>query len=108
MVNDQQVLDFFKQELPQVRTFSLKVVPLEMDEPLQDYAEIDDLVEAIDKYSDQFGIDVSKLNIENYYPWTVPWFFRKWFTSKPVEQTKKPLTVRMFANSAKARSWVYD
>ncbi|MCW0351641.1 DUF1493 family protein [Pantoea ananatis] len=108
MVTDEQVLDFFRQKLPQVRTFSFKIVPLEINDTLQEYAEFDDLVEAIDKYSDQFNIDVSTLNIDNYYPWKTPWLFREWFKKEPVKQNKKPLTVRMFAESAKAGKWLYE
>ncbi|MBU9821922.1 DUF1493 family protein, partial [Rahnella sp. BCC 1045] len=43
-----------------------------------------------------------------YYPWEMEWFFRSWFTKKPLVQTKKPLTVKMFAESARAGKWLYD
>ncbi|WP_432372741.1 DUF1493 family protein [Pantoea allii] len=108
MVTDEQVLDFFRQKLPQIRTFSFKIVPLEINDPLQEYAELDDLVEAIDQYSDQFNIDVSTFNIDNYYPWKTPWFFRAWFKKEPVKQHRQPLTVKMFAESAKAGTWLYQ
>jgi len=108
MVTDEQVLDFFRQKLPQIRTFSLKVVPLEINDTLQEYAELDDLVEAIEHYSDQFNIDVSTLNIDNYYPWKTPWFFRTWFKKESVKQDRQPLTVRMFAESAKAGTWLHQ
>lgn len=34
--------------------------------------------------------------------------FRKWFTRESLRQVYKPLTVRMFAESAKAGRWLYD
>ncbi|MDF2779098.1 MAG: hypothetical protein K0S90_2621 [Enterobacteriaceae bacterium] len=33
--------------------------------------------------------------------------FRKWFTQKPIRQTAEPLTVKMFAESARAGKWLY-
>ncbi len=86
----------------------LKEIPLGLDDVLQEYAEADDLVIAINKYDEHFKVDVSAMNLDNYYPWNIPWFFRKWFTKKPVVQTSKPLTVRMFAESAKAGRWLFD
>ncbi|VTN11579.1 Protein of uncharacterised function (DUF1493) [Raoultella terrigena] len=68
----------------------------------------DDLICCIDKYDEVFHVDVSVMNYEKYYPWFHTWFFRKWFTDKPVKQISKPLTVRMFAESAKAGKWLYD
>jgi len=108
MVTDEDVLDFFRRELPLVTSLRLKPVQLKPDTILQEYAEVEDLAQAIDRYADKFGIDVSVLNIENYFPWEIPWFFRKWFTKKSVKQSRKPLTVAMFAESAKAGRWLYD
>ncbi|WP_312972175.1 DUF1493 family protein [Atlantibacter sp.] len=108
MVKDEEVLAFFRHELPLMTTLSLKPIPVERDTPLQAYAESDDISYAIEKYGEIFGVDVSSLDMTHYYPWKVEWFFRKWFTTKPLVQTKKPLTVRMFAESAKAGKWLFD
>lgn len=108
MVKDEEVLDFFQRELPLVTSLLLKKLPLDYDVILQEYAEVDDLAHAIDKYSEEFNIDIASLNIENYFPWVIPWFFRKWLTREPLKQEKKPLTVRMFSESAKAGRWLYD
>ncbi|AHG19127.1 cytoplasmic protein [Chania multitudinisentens RB-25] len=108
MVINEDILNFFRKELPVVTSLRLKIIPLDLDVILQEYAEVEDLALAIDKYSEKFNIDVSSLNIENYFPWEIPWFFRDWFTKKPVKQSKEPLTVRMFAESAKAGRWLYD
>ncbi|MEE4409509.1 MULTISPECIES: DUF1493 family protein [unclassified Serratia (in: enterobacteria)] len=107
MVTDEDVLMFFREQLPKVTTLWLKPVLLQPDDILQEFSEVEDLALVIDKYSTQFDIDVSELNIEDYYPWEIPWFFRKWFIVSPVKQSKKPLTVRMFAESAKAGRWLY-
>ena len=108
MVTDDEVLSFFQKELPVLATLRLKPVPLALDDILQEYAPADDLLRAINKYDVIFNIDVSQLNLDNYFPWEIPWFFRKWFTQKPLYQSKKPLCVRMFAESARAGRWLYD
>lgn len=107
MVTDDDVLSFFRKELPVVRSLRLKKFPLDSEVALQEYAEVEDLALAIDKFSEVFHIDVSTLNIEHYFPWTIPWFFRSWFIKRPVKQSKRPLTVRMFSESAKAGRWLY-
>ncbi|CAO96045.1 DUF1493 family protein [Erwinia tasmaniensis] len=108
MVTDEEVLTFFRRELPVVTSLRLKSIPLNPDVILQEYAEVEDVALAIDKYANKFNIDISSLNIESYYPWVIPWFFRQWFIKKPVKQLKKPLTVRMFSESAKTGRWLYD
>lgn len=108
MVTDSEVLAFFRGELSLMTTLAMKPIPVEMDTPLQGYAPADELGDAIEKYDEVFGVDVSKLDMDHYYPWKIEWFFRKWFTHMPVKQTKRPLTVRMFAESAKAGRWLYD
>lgn len=70
--------------------------------------EPDDMIIAIDKFEETFDVDFSGMEINNHYPWERPFFFRKWFTKQPVKQTKKPLTIRMFAESAKAGRWLYN
>lgn len=108
MVNEQDVLTFFRNELPVLGTFTGKLIPLQLDDILQDYTEDDDLAFCMDKFSIQFHVDITRMNYNAYYPWFRTWLFRKWFTNKPVKQISKPLTVRMFAESAKAGRWLYD
>ncbi len=86
VITDQEVLDFFRNELPVLGTFTGKLIPLELDDILQEYAEDDDLVYCMDKYSEQFNVDISLMNYGSYYPWFNTWFFRKWFTKKPVNK----------------------
>jgi len=108
MVTEQKVLAFFQNELPVLGTFTGKLIPLRLNDILQEYAEEDDLAFCMDKFSVTFEVDISKMNYNAYYPWFHAWFFRKWFTDKPVEQISKPLTVKMFAESAKAGRWLYE
>lgn len=108
MVTDVEVLAFFQKELSLMTTLTMKPIPIEMDTPLQGYAAADELGDAIEKYDEVFGVNVSNLDMVHYYPWKLEWFFRKWITKKPIKQSSKPLTVRMFAESAKAERWLYD
>lgn len=108
MVIDDDVLHFFRNELPELGTLTFKRIPLQIDDILQEYTDFDDLSYALDKYSEKYNVDIDVINFDAYYPWEIPWFFRAWFTKEPVIQISKPLTVRMFAESAKAGRWLYD
>jgi len=99
MVTDDMVLSFFRKELPSRADMKLKEIPLELDDVLQEYAEADDLFIAINKFDEQFNVDVSAINLDNYYTWEIPCFLRKCFTKKHVIQTSKTLTVRIFVES---------
>ncbi|ELY4000066.1 DUF1493 family protein [Cronobacter dublinensis] len=108
MTGTDDVLAFFRKALPTLADLRFREIPLELDDALQDYAEPDDLLVAINQYDQHFHVDMSVMNWDRYFPWKQPWFFRKWFTRKPVVQTAKPLTVRMFAQSAKAGRWLFE
>ncbi|HBU0309811.1 TPA: DUF1493 family protein, partial [Klebsiella pneumoniae] len=45
-----------------------------------------------------------------YFPWENTPMLTRWFKVKreDVEKTRKPLTIKMFAESAKAGKWLYD
>ncbi|MDU6410753.1 MAG: DUF1493 family protein [Yersiniaceae bacterium] len=108
MVTNDKVLAFFRKELSLMTTLTMKPILIDLDTPLQSYAAADELGDAIEKYDEVFGVDVSELDMVHYYPWKLGWFFRKWITKEPIKQVSKPLTVRMFAESAKAGRWLYD
>ncbi|PWC10502.1 DUF1493 family protein [Brenneria corticis] len=108
MVTDEDVLSFFKEEISTLATLTFKTIPLELDTVLQEYAEGDELYYAIDKYGETFGVDMSRFNWDNYYPWRDTPFWHTWFSKKPVENDKTPLTIRMFSESAKSGRWLYD
>lgn len=107
---EDNVLAFFRDELSVPLASNFKPVQLEMDTVLQDYAEPDEFPYAIEKYDQVFGVDVSAIDMKHYYPWENLPRLTRWFKAKrsDVEQTRKPLTVRMFAESAKAGRWLYD
>ncbi|EPJ5824110.1 DUF1493 family protein [Pluralibacter gergoviae] len=108
VISDDTVLHFFRDELSLAVTISFKPVAVELDTPLQEYAEWDELPYCIEKFGKKFDIDVSAIDFDAYYPWKRNAFFRKWFTQEPIKQVSKPLTIRMFAESAKAGRWLYD
>jgi len=108
MVTNEEVLTFFRNKLPEQATLMFKPIPLQMDDILQEYCDSDDIIYAINDAVEHFNIDSSGLNLDNYFPWYTESFFRRWFTKKPPQQISKPLTVRMFAESAKAGRWLYD
>lgn len=68
MVTESDVLNFFRDELSMPVSLKSGRIPLEIDTVLQDYAELDELPYAIDDYSSKFGVDISSMNIEEYYP----------------------------------------
>ncbi|PKH23795.1 cytoplasmic protein [Enterobacterales bacterium CwR94] len=98
MVTDDAVLKIFRDELSIPVTWRLKKIPLELDTCLQDYAENDELPDALEEYSKRFNIDTSVIDMANYFP----------EGKKKSSSDRKPLTVRMFAESAKAGRWLYD
>ncbi|HFD3845969.1 TPA: DUF1493 family protein [Serratia marcescens] len=109
MVTDEEVLAFFRDELSTPVSWAGKVEHLELDTPLQDYAEGDELPYANNDYDKKFGVDVSIIDMSIYYPWENLSLRERWFKYKKadVNKTRKPLTVRMFAESAKAGRWLY-
>ncbi|GAB3418405.1 DUF1493 family protein [Erwinia aphidicola] len=102
------VLEFFHEELSIVTTWKLRHVPLEMDDILQEYADGGELVDAIAAYGEKFQLDVTRIHWANYYPWRRDSAIRRWLFLQSFLQTKKTLSTRMFADSAKAGRWLYD
>lgn len=107
---EKQVLDFFRDELSILVSDDWREIPLELDTILQDYAEGDEFPYAVESYDNKFGVDTSKINWVPYFPWENLPLLTRWFKARreEVEKTRKPLTVRMFAESAKAGKWLYD
>lgn len=89
MVTDDEVLEFFRKNLPEQGTLTFKRIPLKMDDVLQAYCESDDIIYAVNDYGEKFNVDVSKINGDCYFPWKAEWFFRKWFTRKNWSKPKK-------------------
>ncbi len=112
MVTETEVLEFFREELSIPVSWKTGRIPLEMDTVLQDYAELDELPYAIDDYSEKFSVDISAMNIQAYYPSIDASLFSRLFKSRQIndemKRLRKPLTIKMFAESAKAGKWLYD
>ncbi|QHM77317.1 hypothetical protein C7M52_03313 [Mixta theicola] len=68
MVTDSDVVEFFRDNLPAVGSWTLKVIPFERDDILQAVIEPDDMIMAIDKFGEFFKTDTSGLKIHHYYP----------------------------------------
>jgi Protein of unknown function (DUF1493) len=101
---EQQVIELFKKELPLVTTMTFKKIPVEVDSVLQDNFGFEDISDAADAYFKAFDVNYDNFDWGNYFPWKEKGFF----SSKEPVQNKKPLTIRMFAESAKAGRWLYD
>lgn len=82
MVTDEEVLAFFRDELSTPVSWAGKVEHLELDTPLQDYAEGDELPYAINDYDKKFGVDVSIIDMSIYYPWENLSLRERWFKYK--------------------------
>lgn len=112
MVTDTEVLAFFSDELSVPLTWAFKKIPLELDTPLQDYAGNDELIYAIEDYSKAFGVEMSDIDFSRYFPLEVIPFIKRVSMGRKQKlsliSTRIPLTVRMFAESAKAGRWLYD
>jgi hypothetical protein len=110
MVTTEEVLEFFRNELSTPVTWKGKIEQLELDTLLQDYAEGDEFPYAIEDYAEKFGVDVSVIDMTHYYPWENLSLWDRWFKCKKneIDKGRKPLTIRMFAESAKAGKWLYD
>ncbi|EOZ9390120.1 DUF1493 family protein [Leclercia pneumoniae] len=101
---DDQVRDYVLNALPLVTTLFLKKVRIDDDSALQDIYEADDVAEMTEKYFHHFRVQLNNFSLDNYYPWQG----KKLFSRKKIMQKKKPLTIRMFIESARAGCWLYQ
>ncbi|WP_310607318.1 DUF1493 family protein [Buttiauxella brennerae] len=109
MTIQDEVLAMFREEIPGYLDKHWKEIPLEFDSDLFD-SPGDDFEDAINKYQEIFKVDLSTVEWSCYFPWENTPLFTRWFKAKrsDLEKTRKPLTVRMFAESAVAGRWLYD
>ena len=105
---DAQVLKMFNDEISRELDQEGNEVLLELDSDVFD-APGDDLHSAFNRYEKEFNVDLSDVNWTPYFPWQNTPLFQRWFKLKrdDVEANRLPLTVRMFAESAKAGKWLY-
>jgi hypothetical protein len=107
---EEQVLALFRNEISILIDHAWKEVALELDTLLQDYAEGDELLDAVEGFGETFGVDVSVLHWRYYFPWENLPLLTRWFKAsrQELQEARKPLTVRMFSESAKSGRWLYD
>lgn len=108
MITDKQVLTFFRDALSPRVTWLFKPIPVELDTPLQSYAEWDELPCAIEDFRIKFSVDTSVINFDHYYPWENETTLRKIFKRRARLTQTRSLTIRMFAESARAGKWLFD
>ncbi|MFW0700180.1 DUF1493 family protein [Pantoea sp. R13S299] len=102
-VTPDAVREFILRELPLVTTFLLKKIEVGDDDILQEQYEADDIAEMAKKFFDDFDVQPAGFNPGAYFPWKTSSLFSR----VPVKQNKKPLTIRMFIESARAGRWLF-
>jgi hypothetical protein len=105
----ENVLALFRKEIPGYEDKYGNEIPLQFHSDLFDEPR-DDLSDAIEEYQKEFNIDLSNVDWSHYFPWEYTPLLTRWFKVKreDIEKNRKPLTVDMFAESAKAGKWLYD
>lgn len=104
-----EALDFFKDQISTSLDKNWKEIPLQFDYDLFDTPG-DDLHEALNQFEKKFNVDLTSVKWSCYFPWENTSLLTRWFKvkRKDIERTRKPLTVKMFAESAEAGKWLYD
>ncbi|ELY3837312.1 DUF1493 family protein [Cronobacter turicensis] len=102
-VSDEDIQSMILKELPLVTSLTLKKQEPDLDSPLQEIFEVEDIAEMAQTLFSHFGTEHSRFDLAAYYPWKTQGLFSR----KPVIQDKSPLTVRMFVEAVKAGRWLY-
>ncbi|CCJ83692.1 DUF1493 family protein [Cronobacter dublinensis] len=102
-ISDEDIKATILKELPRVTSFTLKKQVPDIDTPLQEIFEVEDIAEMAQTLFSYFGTEHSCFDLTAYFPWKTPGLFSR----KPVIQDKTPLTIRMFVESVKAGRWLY-
>ncbi|EOL8936152.1 DUF1493 family protein [Cronobacter dublinensis] len=100
-VSDKEIQAMILKELPLVTSFTLKIQTPDIDSPLQETFEAEDIAEMAQALFSHFRTEHSRFDLTVYYPWKTP----RVFSRKRVIQDKQPLTIRMFVESVKAGRW---
>ncbi|WP_105743906.1 DUF1493 family protein [Cronobacter dublinensis] len=101
-ISDEDIKVTILKELPRVTSFTLKKQEPDLDSPLQEMFEVEDIAEMAQTLFSHFGTEHSRFDLTAYFPWKTPGLFSR----KPVIQVKAPLTIRMFVESVKAGRWL--
>ncbi|WP_105735435.1 DUF1493 family protein [Cronobacter dublinensis] len=102
-ISDEDIKATILKELPRVTSFTLKKQEPDIDTPLQEIFEVEDIAEMAQTLFSHFGTEHSYFDLTAYFPWKTPGLFSR----KPVIHDKAPLTIRMFVESVKAGRWLY-
>ncbi|ELY4572837.1 DUF1493 family protein [Cronobacter turicensis] len=102
-VSDKEIQAIILKELPLVTSFTLKTQQHDINSPLQEMFEAEDIAEMAQALFSHFGTERGSFDLAAYYPWKTS----GWFSCKPVIQDKPLLTIRMFLESVKAGRWMY-
>ncbi|WP_105659525.1 DUF1493 family protein [Cronobacter dublinensis] len=102
-ISDEDIKVTILNELPRVTSFTLKKQEPDLDSPLQEMFEVEDIAEMAQTLFSHVGTEHSRFDLTAYFPWKTPGLFSR----KPVIQDKTPLTIRMFMESVKAGRWLY-
>ncbi|EPC8954487.1 DUF1493 family protein [Cronobacter sakazakii] len=103
-VSDEAIQSMILKELPLVTSFTFKKQELNLDNPLQELFEVEDIAEMAQTLFSHFGTEHSRFDLAAYFPWKT----QRLFSRKLVIQDKPPLTIRMFVESVKAGRWLYE
>jgi len=101
---DDEIREFVQKELPLITTLFLKVIEVRDDSTLQEIYEPDDIDEMLEKYFIRFDVERGSFSPGNYFPWKTHSFLSR----KAASAEKKPLTIQMLIESAKAGRWLYE
>ncbi|WP_105647405.1 DUF1493 family protein [Cronobacter dublinensis] len=102
-ISEEDIKATILNELPRVTSFTLKKQEPDIDTPLQEIFEVEDIAEMAQALFSHFGTEHSRFDLTAYFPWKTPGLFSR----KPLLQDKAPLTIRMFVESVKAGRWLY-
>lgn len=99
MVNEQEILDYLTRE------YSAYHEPVQKEWTFQEHFNFveEDLEDMLLDLFDRYNINYEKFQLDEYFEPELPWWRRK-----PPPKERKPLTVEMITESAKAGKWLYD
>ncbi|WP_369788803.1 DUF1493 family protein [Rouxiella sp. WC2420] len=101
--NEDEVREFILGHLPKVTGLFKKVI-ISDDEILQETFESEDIAALVEDLSAELNVDCKHFDLLRYYPWKT----KSTFNKEPDNTTKKPLSLKMFIESAKVRRWLYN
>lgn len=99
-----EVREFVKQELPLITHCLFFVVELKDDSVMQDFHSQKNICLMLKRYSEYFNVSLEGIVLDSYFPWKR----KKILSMCRNNSEKKPITVEMLIESAKAGFWLYS